>query len=180
MDAVGQSFDDLIKRLKLNIKNAKHGDDENHSTLLQSVEALPKFLGSRLIIEVQFEDYGLKVDQGTPAEGYSKEKLRKLQPKILQWINNRPSLQRMAITMQQRKKMSSLPRAKQALSYAIATNVLKKGTIKRFGYKGSHWFSREITLGGNKWEDKLRKKIEKALGMDVIVQFKIIAEEFKK
>lgn len=180
MDEVANSFEDLIDKLQKNIVKAGHADDDKHSTLLQSVVALPKFLGSRVVVEVRFEEHGLAVDKGTRPEGFNRENLKRMQPKIMDWINRRPKLQRVAMEMARRKGISDLSQAKKSLSYAIATNVLKRGTIKRFGYKGSNWFSKEVVGGGKVWEQQLKKKIAKALGMDCIVAFKIIAEDFKK
>ena len=65
---------------------------------------------------------------------YTKEKRKALQPKILDWITSKPALQKIAKTQDERR----------SLSYAIATNILKNGTIKRFGYKGKKFLTIEI------------------------------------
>lgn len=176
---VAESFEDLIEKLKDNLRKAKHGDDEKHSQLLQSVVALPSFLGSKIIIEVKFEDYGLDVDKGTKPKGYNSANLKELTPKIADWISRRPKLIRASQEFQRKYRIKKTETARKSFTFLLTRAVLKRGTIKRFGYKGSNWFSKEIKNGGRTWEKQLKEKIAKALGQDVRIEFKIIAESFK-
>lgn len=96
-----------------------------------------------LKIKVELEDYWKKIEQGTKPLGFTKENRKKLQPKIAEWIKNKPSLQAKVAAEDRR-----------SLSYAIATNILKKGTIKRFNYKGYPFLTKEL--------DTFKKKILKA------------------
>lgn len=60
---------------------------------------------------------------------------------IMEWITNK------GIKVRQSKRESTkgvLARRKQ-MAYAISKNIAKKGTIKRFGYKGSKFLSSVIT-----------------------------------
>jgi len=91
------------------------------------------------------EDYWKDVDEGTNPIGYTKENRKKLQPKIYDWIQNKPQLQAQVEASKRR-----------SLSYAIATNILRRGTIKRFNYSGSRFLSREIET----FENNLIKAFE--------------------
>ena len=104
--------------------------------MFQSLKALPSTKKGKKIsaVNIEAEDYWEDLEKGTKAKGYSKEERKKLQPKILEWIKAKPSLQELAGTAEKQR----------SLSYAIATNILKKGTIKRFGYKGKPFLTKEI------------------------------------
>lgn len=104
--------------------------------MFQSLKALPSTKKGKNISEVNIEaeDYWEDLEKGTKPKGYSKDERKKLQPKILEWIKAKPSLQELAGTAEKQR----------SLSYAIATNILKKGTIKRFGYKGKPFLTQEI------------------------------------
>ncbi len=104
--------------------------------MFQSLKALPSTKKGKNIsaVNIEAEDYWEDLENGTKPKGYSKEERKKLQPKILEWIKYKPSLQELAGSAEKQR----------SLSYAIATNILKKGTIKRFGYKGKPFLTMEI------------------------------------
>jgi hypothetical protein len=104
--------------------------------MYQSLKALPSTKKGKNISEVNIEaeDYWQDLENGTKAKGFSKEERKKLQPKILEWIKAKPSLQELAGSLEKQR----------SLSYAIATNILKNGTIKRFGYRGKPFLTQEI------------------------------------
>lgn len=103
--------------------------------MYQSIKPLPSTVNGNIItIKIEIEDYWKDLEEGTKPKGYSKEKRRALQPRILDWISSKPALQKLAKTNEE----------KRSLSYAIATNILKNGTIKRFGYKGKKFLTIEI------------------------------------
>lgn len=104
--------------------------------MFQSLKALPSTKKGKNIsaVNIEAEDYWEDLENGTKPKGYSKEERKKLQPKILEWIKAKPSLQELAGSAEKQR----------SLSYAIATNILKKGTIKRFGYKGKPFLTMEI------------------------------------
>lgn len=124
---------EFIKRVKRNLEEFGFVATGN---LFQSLKALPSTKKGKKITEVNIEadDYWEDLEKGTKPKGYSKEERKKLQPKILEWIKAKPSLQELAGTAEKQK----------SLSYAIATNILKNGTIKRFGYKGKPFLTQEI------------------------------------
>ena len=129
---VDQSVLKFIKRVKDNIVKFQFDASGN---LMQSITPLPTSVNGNIVkITIEIEDYWEDLENGTAPKGYSKEKRKALQPRILDWINNKPALQKIANTQEE----------KRSLSYAIATNILKNGTIKRFGYKGKKFLTIEI------------------------------------
>jgi len=91
------------------------------------------FLPKQKIILIHL-DYWEDLENGTKPKGYTKENRKQLQPRILAWINTKDSL--LAIANDEKEKKS--------LSYAIATNILKNGTIKRFNYRGKKFLTDEL------------------------------------
>jgi hypothetical protein len=131
-DIYSQKVNDFLKRVKDNLEKYKFNASEN---LSQSLKALPiKQNQNGVTVTIQLEDYWEDLEKGTQPKGYSKENRKKLQPKILEWISYKPELQSIA----------GDKKGQRSLSYAIATNILKKGTIKRFGYKGKPFLTEEI------------------------------------
>lgn len=103
--------------------------------IYQSIKPLPTTKNGNIVtVKIEIEDYWEDLEKGTAPKGYTKEKRKALQPRILEWITSKPALQKIAKTQDERR----------SLSYAIATNILKNGTIKRFGYKGKKFLTIEI------------------------------------
>ena len=129
---VDQSVLKFIQRVKDNILEFQFDASGN---LMQSITPRPSVRNGNIVkIIIEIEDYWKDLEDGTKPKGYSKEKRKTLQPKILDWITSKPALQKIAKTQDERR----------SLSYAIATNILKNGTIKRFGYKGKKFLTIEI------------------------------------
>lgn len=131
-DIYSEKVNDFLKRVKNNLEKYKFNASEN---LSQSLRALPIKRNQNIVtVSIEIEDYWEDLENGTQPQGYSKENRKKLQPKILEWISYKPELQSIA----------GDKKGQRSLSYAIATNILKKGTIKRFGYKGKPFLTEEI------------------------------------
>jgi len=131
-DIYSEKVNDFLKRVKNNLEKYKFNASEN---LSQSLRALPIKRNQNIVtVSIEIEDYWEDLEKGTQPQGYSKENRKKLQPKILEWISYKPELQAIA----------GDKKGQRSLSYAIATNILKKGTIKRFGYKGKPFLTEEI------------------------------------
>ena len=125
--------DTFIKKIQNNLREKNL---EASGRLIQSIQPLPVVTGEGVIkVSVELEDYWRQVEEGTKPLGFTKENRKKLQPKILRWIKEKPSLQ---------SKVAANKRV--SLSYAIATNILKKGTIKRFNYKGYPFLTKELDV----------------------------------
>lgn len=131
-DPIAKAIDRFIKNLKKNLE-----DDKANGTykLSQSIDPLSTEIKGNLIqVKIEAEDYADDVDKGIKSVGFTREKRSVLQPQILKWIQTKESLQAIANTQ----------KAKRSLSYAIATNILKKGTMKRHNYKGNQFYSKEV------------------------------------
>jgi hypothetical protein len=128
-DAVNKFLD----RVKANLEKFGFVASGN---MFQSLKALPSTrTGKRITsVNIQAEDYWQDLEKGTKPKGYTKANRKKLQPRILEWINTKESL----------LSIAGDEKSKKSLSYAIATNILKNGTIKRFGYKGKPFLTMEI------------------------------------
>lgn len=130
--SLNDSINKFLKRVKKNIY--KYGFDAS-GNLYQSLKSLPtKKRDGLLTARVEIADYWEDLENGTKPKGYTKENRKQLQPRILAWINTKDSL--LAIAKDEKEKKS--------LSYAIATNILKNGTIKRFNYRGKKFLSDEL------------------------------------
>ena len=132
-DISDDAVNNFLKRVKENL--AKFGFVAS-GNMYQSLKTLPTTRVGRRItaVNIEAEDYWEDLEKGTKPKGYTKENRKKLQPKILEWINTKESLLRIA----------GNEKSKKSLSYAIATNILKNGTIKRFGYKGKPFLTMEV------------------------------------
>lgn len=156
-DAIAETITDYIKKWQDNLKKEKHNASNK---LSQSIgEGLKiKVLGTKFNISFSLEDYWENTDKGEKAKGFTLDKRKKLQSSILKWL-----VAKEGIGESNRDKIKSM-------SYAISTNILKKGTLARFkgGGKGTKWFSREI----DNFERDLSNKVSQALGKDVDIVLK--------
>jgi hypothetical protein len=132
-DLITEAINDFLKKSRDNLIKYKLDASGN---LFQSIKVLPigKTVDGVTNVKIEAEDYFESVEEGTKPQGYTKENRKKLQPKILEWIGYKPELQTLAGSKEKER----------SLSYAITTNILKKGTIKRFGYKGKRFMTDEI------------------------------------
>jgi hypothetical protein len=131
-NSLKSSINKFLKRVKKNLEKYEFVASGN---IYQSIKALPtKKKESLLTARVEIADYWEDLENGTKPKGYTKENRKQLQPRILAWINTKDSL--LAIANDEKEKKS--------LSYAIATNILKNGTIKRFNYRGKKFLTDEL------------------------------------
>lgn len=150
VDYLDNPIDNAVRTFITKLKTQLEQDGtEASGKLSASIRPLPTLQGQGVLkIRIELEDYWKDINDGTKPKGFTKENRKKLQPSILYWIANKPSLQQIAGT--EKKKRS--------LSYAIATNILKKGTIKRFGYKGTGF----VTNNLEKFKQDIIKQLEEA------------------
>lgn len=122
----------FIENLK---RNLEEDGTEASGALKASIAPLPVEVASgKIKIRVELDPHWKDVDQGQKPKGMSEANLKALQPKIFNWIQEKGSLAQIADDKT----------LKRSLSFAIAKSILKKGTIKRFGYKGSRFVTREL------------------------------------
>jgi hypothetical protein len=116
------------------VRNIYEMDLDASGSLASSLEALPiETTNGVMKFRVKINDYWRDVDEGTKPKGATKENIAKMLPQIMKWIDNKPSVQQL-----------SKVKKRETLAYLITRAILKKGTIKRFGYKGSKFLSSEL------------------------------------
>jgi hypothetical protein len=129
--------EDIDIALQAFIQKVQRNLDENDlnasSQLRQSINDLPTISSNGVLrLRIELEDYWRDVDEGTKPKGVTKENIAKLLPDIVKWIQRKPSVQLSKI------------KKRETLAYLITRAILRKGTIKRFGYKGSKFLSSEL------------------------------------
>lgn len=155
----------IINSLK---KNLKDKDIVASGKLLASIQAPVKIFGDKYVMEIKMEDYWKSVDQGTePGHFPDVDKIvkwiahKKIQPTVRP---TKTSVLKSVGVKTKRKLMSKKDRTR-ALAQRIAFAIFKKGTIKRLGYKGSHfatdYFNDQfVTALGNDIREKTGKDIK--------------------
>lgn len=164
---------EIIKNLKKNLQ------DEGlmaSRKLFQSVRFNPiKVLGSKFELQIVMEDYWKSVDEGTkPGTMPDVNKiLRWMQHKRIQVAQPRKrigQIKSFSVTGRLKRKLKVKAFADRRLQVAqkIAKAIHRKGTIKRFGYKGSEFMTSYLDWT---FEERLRQDITKAIGKDINIQF---------
>lgn len=170
-NAIAEAIDFEIQALKKSLIKNKHASasgSQRSNTILQAIGSDLEFkhegsntygIGGVYIIEFgNGGDVGKYIDQGTKPSKH-KHPSKKMVDSVASWISSINSLSNIA----------NGNKGKRYLAYAIATNILKKGIIKRFGYKGSKWYTDIAGANNEKLEKYLTDKISIALGKDVEV-----------
>lgn len=159
--AISDYLEDVIKRLKDSL--TEH-DNVASGTLASSITYSPmKFSAGQYTVELVFEDYGLDVDEGRKAEGFSKEKRNKLQPRIYAWLGAPKFDSHIKSKAEQR-----------SMSYAIATNILRRGT------KGTKWATEVIGKDARALEKEMTQVISAILNRDIKIQVDKMAKDSLK
>lgn len=153
---------EIIKNLKRNLQ-----DDEAIASrrLMQSISFNPiKVFGMKFQLEIVMEDYWKSVDEGT------KPGFRPDVQKILRWMQHKkivPKAAKVNLTKKYGTRARKVYKDRRlALAERIANAIYRKGTIKRFGYKGSEFMSSYLDWT---FEERLREDITQAIGKDIEV-----------
>ena len=123
----------IIDKLK---QSAREKDLKATSNLIQSIRAdIPSVTPQGITIGIEMADYYQWVESG---RGKGK---RPPIASIEQWISAK------GIQVRQSKKESkqSVLARRKSMAIAIANKIASKGTIKRFGYKGSNFIADVLT-----------------------------------
>lgn len=129
IESILLSFIDKLKH------NLEEDGTEASGALKASIAPLPIEVAAGVVkIRVELDPHWKDVDQGQKPKGVTDATIKTLQPKIFNWIQEKGSLAQIADDKSLKK----------SLSFAITKSILKKGTIKRFGYKGSGFVTKEI------------------------------------
>lgn len=150
-EAINDYLYKVIARLQ---ESLKKNDSVVRGVLSQSLEPiLVSTTNGKVHMAIQYEDYGVGLDEGTKPEGYTKENMAKTYPDILQWVKNKKSLQ--DISSNQKKKMS--------FAFLVSRKILRKGTT------GNHWLSDVIGDNGDKLSNELSQVLSAVFAKDIEV-----------
>lgn len=156
-DSLARSVAAVIAELQDSLKEKKANAT---GSLSQSILATPdEQTRDRVSININYNAYGNDADKGRKAEGFSKDKRNKLQPNIYKWVISPGKAQAFSSVASNKQQARSL-------SYAIATNILKKGT------KGNNWLTDVVGKNNDRLNKFISQEISKALGKDVSVLIK--------
>lgn len=156
-DTLARSVAAVIAELQDSLVNKKANAT---GSLSQSILATPgTSTREEASIVISYNAYGNEADQGRKAVGFSKDKRNKLQKSIYRWVISPGKSQAFSSVASDKKQARSL-------SYAIATNILKKGT------NGNKWLSDVVGKNNEKLNKFISQEISKALGKDVSILIK--------
>lgn len=134
--------------------------------LLASIRPDVKIFGNRFEAQFLMEDYWENVDKG------QKPGTKPSVDKILRWMQLKkivPKPTKLSLTGGRSGRAKKVFKdRRRALAERIANAIYRKGTIKRFGYKGSG-FVTEYTAT---LQEKMRASIREATGKDITIQIK--------
>lgn|SRR3990167_2436173 len=134
-------------------------------SLIQSIRMPVKIFGDVFTMELWMEDYWKAVDKGTKPGTMPDVN------KILKWMQHKgitPRATKTGLTRQRSKTGRKIFKDRRlVLAQKIAGAIFRKGTIKRFGYKGTDFYGETIN---QTWIDRLRQDISKALKKDYTIQ----------
>lgn len=147
-------------------KEITQDDTKASGRLLASIRPQVKIFGNKFTLEIVMEDYWKAVDQGT------KPGTKPDVNKILKWMRHKgiqPKPTKGGLTRPRSARNRKVFKDRRlALAERIANAIQRKGTIKRFGYKGSGFVTEYIqTL-----EQKMQQSIKEATGKDITIQIK--------
>src|SRR3990167_1916583 len=167
----------LYKFGETTIKLLTDSIEQNKETatrkLRQSVDFHVKILGSEFVWTLVMEDYWRWVEAGREAG-----KMPPIEP-LIKWLRfkgikadlskrrNRLIKSTKDKAAKKTLKRMSQEKAQRGLAWAIAKSIAKKGTIKRFGYEGSEFYSKVMTPD---YLADFRNDLQKALKRDVQIE----------
>ena len=148
--------------------NIKFKGNNASGKLADSIDFKVFSVGDVHTFELFIDDSYKWVDQGTkPSTKYTKPG-RKMVNSILMWLSYK---QVSGIVKSKKTRITSTNiSAQKSMAYAIATNILKHGTTKRFGYKGSGFYSDVFKEGGVGNIQELEVRIGEVLRQSVKIQ----------
>jgi hypothetical protein len=120
---------DIVNDLKLSIEEKEINASGN---LLSSIKPTTSQSGSNLFkLEIKMADYWEDVENG--------QKKGTIVPieDLMSWITNKP----IKVRTSRRQSGASVLQARKSLAVMIQRAIVKNGTIKRFGYKGSKFLT---------------------------------------
>lgn len=147
-------------------KEVSRDDTLASGRLLASIHPVINVFGDRFEMEIIMEDYWENIDKG------QRPGTKPDVNKILRWMRHKgivpkPGKSNLTGKYSKRARKTFKDRRLQ-LAERIASAIQRKGTIKRFGYKGSGFVS-EFT---DTLAARMRSSIMEAAGKDITIQIK--------
>lgn len=164
---------DLIESLK---KNQHTGSGGQSSKLAGTMQYTVFGKEQSLFFEFSMADYGNYIDAGTRGAKVRGTGGKKMKDSILEWMEGKNMTGNFALNIYRSKLKNpnkskvSFEKAENSLAWAIKKKINKKGIIKRFGYKGSNWFSDVINDGRI---DKLADNLSELFGREVVINLEL-------
>jgi hypothetical protein len=125
----------IIDKLK---ESAREKDLKATNNLIQSIQAdFPNVTPQGIDISISMADYWERVEYG------QKPGIWPHMPSLIQWVGAKASVKKIAL--QRKGKNQSVDDAIKSFASVIAKKIHSKGTIKRFGYKGSGFIADVLT-----------------------------------
>lgn len=165
---------DLITDLTKSLSNKGHGASASGvggSTKLAGTMSFTVFgQETSLIFELEMADYWEYINDGTRKANSKGSGGKELAKKLDDWARGK-GIYGLAIYKSKLKNPSKSKRtfnkAQRSLAWAIKKNIHKKGIIKRFNYKGSHWFDDVVNDGRL---ETLSEQLSEVLAREVTVE----------
>lgn len=134
-DAMERVAQVLIDKLK---QSAREKDLKATNNLIQSIQAdFPSVTPDGIEIEISMADYWERVEDG------QKPGIWPHMPSLIEWVGAKASVK--TIALKRKGKNQSVDDAIKSFASVIAKKIHSKGTIKRFGYRGSNFIADVLT-----------------------------------
>ena len=125
----------IIDKLK---ESAREKGLKATNNLIQSIQAdFPNVTPQGIEIEISMADYWERVEDG------QKPGIWPYMPSLIQWVGAKASVK--TIALKRKGRNQSVDDAIKSFASVIAKKIHSKGTIKRFGYKGSGFIADVLT-----------------------------------
>ncbi|NBV95906.1 MAG: hypothetical protein EBR90_03850 [Actinobacteria bacterium] len=125
----------IIDKLK---ESARKKDLKATNNLIQSISAdYPSITPQGIEIEISMADYWERVEDGQKPGTWPH------MPSLIQWVGAKASVKRIAL--ERKGKNQTVQKAIESFASVVAKKIHSKGTIKRFGYKGSGFIAAVLT-----------------------------------
>ena len=125
----------IIDKLK---QSAREKDLKATNNLIQSISAdYPSITPQGIEIEISMADYWERVEDGQKPGTWPH------MPSLIQWVGAKASVKRIAL--ERKGKNQTVQKAIESFASVVAKKIHSKGTIKRFGYKGSGFIAAVLT-----------------------------------
>lgn len=172
----------LVNDLRESIIAKGHGSSTNNasdqSSLIGSVKYKIFGRDTQVTFSLSMADYYKYIDEGTKKAGKKGGGGKKMLASLESWIQGKSQLREVVKKNQlfykdekgkfkERKEKLKYSKSLSSFAYAVKRSIHKRGIIKRFGYRGSSFYSSVINDGR---VDRLKKDISSVLKRSVKVE----------